>query len=163
MNEKEYLNVLEVEYKFKKRKYPLLSELRPDWKLAVLVLILNKCCVKNTASFQKVQVLIWAVKNKDNRQSILKLCTNKDKDIEYNLLIRYEPSVNRIIDIALAEKYIELVKGNRIRLTIKGSAYANEIEITEGLFVEEKDFFQALGKKLSEKLLNDLTKELKKE
>jgi predicted transcriptional regulator len=162
MNENEYLKALDIEYQFNKRLFPISPELRPVWKLAILVLILSKCCMKNTCSFQKIQVLCWAVKNKKNQKELLDFVTTQNINLNFNMIVRYEPSVNRIIDIALAENFIEQVGGDRIRLTDKGKRLAEEIDKANDLLISEKNFFKSLGKKrLSEKLLLELTKGLK--
>ncbi|MFJ7976661.1 hypothetical protein ACIQZI_13310 [Peribacillus sp. NPDC096379] len=162
MNENEYLDALDINYKFNKRSSPIPPELRPIWKLAIVVLILDKCCLKYTSSFQKMQILCWAVKNMKNQSELLNFITNRNTDGYFNLVVRYEPSVNRIIDIALAEEYIELVNGNRIRLTDKGKKFAGEIDKATDILENEKCFFKLIGKGLSEKLLSELTKELRK-
>ncbi|PHC91646.1 hypothetical protein COF42_03380 [Bacillus wiedmannii] len=161
MNEHEYLDCLDVGYKFNKRLSPISPELRPVWKLAIIVLILDKCCVKHKSSFQKIQVLCWAVKNKRNQNELLEFLVARNINLNFNFVVRYEPSVNRVVDIALAEGYIEQVTGNRISLTCKGKELAEEIEKSPYLLVEEKHFFNFIGKRLTETILKELAKELK--
>lgn len=162
MNESDYLDALNIEFSFNKRFSPIPSDLRPIWKLVIITLILHKCCSKKTCSFQKMQVLCWAVKNKKNQHELLRFVSDKNTNVSFNLVVRYEPSVNRIIEISLAEGYVEQINGNRLRLTDKGESLAIEIEKSNDVFIEEKSFFKSVGKSLSEKLLSDLSKELRK-
>lgn len=162
MNESEYLETLNVEFSFNKRFSSIPSDLRPIWKLAIIVLILNNCCIKKTCSFHKMQVLCWAIKNKKNQQQLLKFISVKTVNANFNLIVRYEPSVNRIIEISLAEGFLEQVNGNRLTLTEKGIKLARDLEKSNDVFIEEKSFFESVGKRLTEKLLSDLSKELKR-
>ena len=75
-----------------------------------------------------------------------------------SVIVRYEPSLNKAIDYAVGEKLVSLTKNGRIVLVQRGRQFAGKIETEEGCMREEKDFFRAVGQRLTEQTTLKLTK-----
>ena len=66
-------------------------------------------------------------------------------------LVQYDPSFDRAIEYALAEKLVETDNGKIIRLISNGNALAKQIIETENCLEEEKDFLKQKGVLVKEK------------
>ena len=124
--------------------------------LAMVVLVLDNCCRGGKSSLERLHVLNWAVRNKENREVFLKLL-NGERRFD-SVIVRYEPSLNKAIDYAVGEELVVLNNKGRIILVGKGKQFAEQIEADEGCMREEKDFFRLVGKQLTESETSKLTR-----
>lgn len=141
--------LLNVPFRFKRRPPPLPGDLRPDWRIATLVLLLEKCHGRS-ATMRQLHVLTWATRSPQNRAAFLK-AYNGEPDLEYPI-VRIEPTLNRAIDFASGEGLVQRTR-DRIALTERGAAFAKELGEAEGLLVEEKAFLGAIKGKISQKTI----------
>lgn len=154
MNLDELFNSLDVPFTFQKRPMGIPADLRVDWRIGTIVLILYLSCRGSKATLTKLHIMNWAIRNNQGRELFLKLCSG---DIgPESIIVRFEPWLNRAVDIALAEKIIQRIDGDRIELTVSGIMMAKEILNTKNCFVEEKEFLNILKKSMSETKLNKM-------
>lgn len=66
-----------------------------------------------------------------------------------------ESTLNRALNLAYAEKLIDFEKGS-YKLLEKGKTFAELIIEDEPLFVYEKQVLKLVGKKIPEKIINNL-------
>lgn len=161
--------VLDVPFTFRRRPRGLPCALRPAWRLHVLVLILDQCRAEK-ASLEQLHVLNWAIRSEETRRLFLQFI--KGKRAPSQIIVRYDPSLSRAIDFAFAEKVITrheqqlslLKEGDteknappyRIRLSARGRALVQEIKAMEDIFVVEKQFLKAIGKKVTQQQVESL-------
>lgn len=144
MDTSDLLDILDVPFKFQTRPTSLPADLRPTWRLAVLALILEKCCKGGRASLRKLHVLNWAIRIKESRDAFLKLLGGAgDPD---TAIVRFEPALNRAIDLARGERLVLRESGDRVQLTPLGVLFINEIEKSDDCLVEERNFLRRVGK-----------------
>src|SRR5687767_3185407 len=92
-----------VSFIFKRRPSPLPADLRPRWRVSLLLLILFHSRGQK-ASLQKLHVMNWALHSECTRGLLLRFAEGRiPKD---SLIPRIEPSLTRAIDLAMAENLV---------------------------------------------------------
>ena len=129
----------------------------------MLVLILDQCR-KRRASIEQLHVLNWAIRTEDTRQHFLQFLQGRRAPNQ--IIVRYDPSLSRAIDFALAEKLVvlqELETGwlndyvkpkktppYRVILGGRGVQMLTQIQSLEDAFTVEKTFLKSIGKKVTQ-------------
>ncbi|MDX2504174.1 MAG: hypothetical protein QNL62_06835 [Gammaproteobacteria bacterium] len=129
---------------FVKRKAPLPADMRPIWRVSIIALLLNLFGRSGKASEQKVHFLVSVLRDKE-KWEILKNVIHKD-ELPLNLIIRFDPSVNRALLFSHAEGLTERLKGGSIKLTDKGLTFSKNILKDTNLFEDEKEFLKNFKK-----------------
>jgi hypothetical protein len=99
-------------------------------------------------------VLSWAVRSKANHDDLLSLVNHALPPDA--LIVRFDPAVNRAIDLAIGEKLINRVDGSRIELSDSGRGFAKEIFADEQLYYAEKALAASLRQKVSEAVVDEI-------
>lgn len=82
---------LDIPFVFKRRPAPVPGDLRPAWRIALILLILFQSRQKK-ASLRKLHVISWAARSPINRAALIRYSKN---DIPKDQIIpRVEPSLN---------------------------------------------------------------------
>lgn len=150
------LEFLDVEFSFSPRPQYYSPDLNVERNLVLLTLILKICCRSNRSSFNRIQVLNWAIKNNKTRYTFERLIANDIKP--FDIIVRHEPWLNRILDIAVAEGLIEIVNGNRFQLSANGDTFVKEIINEDNYFSVEKTFLNDIKSYVTENKLDELVK-----
>ncbi|PZV23333.1 MAG: hypothetical protein DCF12_19205 [Snowella sp.] len=139
MDNQELLNYLvDIPFTFHQRPTPLEPQFRVIWGLSILVLILYICSRGKKSSVSRLHFLSWAVRSAENRENLIELLENRHSPLA--ALVQYDPSFDRAIKYALAEKLVETDNGKTIRLAPNGLTLVQQIIQTENCLKEEKDF-----------------------
>lgn len=148
------LDSMDIPFTFQKRPISIPADLRVDWRIAAIILILYISCRNSRATLMKLHVMNWANRNNRGRELFLQLCVGElGPD---NIIVRFEPWLNRAVDIALAEGLLQRIDGDRIELTSSGTIMAEEIIKTKDCFVQEKEFLHTIRKSISEAKLKNI-------
>src|SRR4051794_27814272 len=126
MASSDILSTLETRWTFHRRPVPIPADLRPAWRIALILLALHKCCYGAKSSLQRLHVLNWAARTSRGRQTLLAAIDNQIPPEA--VIIRFEPSLNRALDFARAQLLIYAPTGDRIQLTPQGREAAAAIE-----------------------------------
>jgi len=145
---------LDTPFLFRDRSESIPGDLRPLWRISMLLLMLYIASRGKKSSFGRLHVLNWALRSDEGRDALLGV-------IDGHLLpgmvvVRIEPSLNRAVDFALGEGLVKKVGGDRIELTSTGEAEVKRILKQEELFNSEREYLEQIGKKLTEKLVSEL-------
>ncbi len=70
---------------------------------------------------------------------------------------RFEPTVNRALGYAVAEGFFAQDKAT-YKLTLKGEEFVKQILDVPEIMAKEKNFLKNLGKKITEKFIQELSK-----
>lgn len=152
MLNKNLQTVLESPFTLKQVPDAIPADIRPLWRFAICLAILN-CSRGGTASMKKLQVLSWVVGHKENHEIVLNaLESNFNRK---NLLIRYDPALDRALDFAIGEKIIEFTSSAKYKISESGRKVFKEIETGNGL-ENEIEFLKAHGSKFLEGTIDDL-------
>src|SRR5712691_3434873 len=97
-NNRELIASIRGAFNFRSRPASVPPDLRPAWKIAVLVLGLTKSGRAGKMSLKKAHVLNWAVRDELSREQFLRMI-NGDRRLE-DVLVRFDPAFNRALDLA---------------------------------------------------------------
>jgi hypothetical protein len=144
---------LNTHFIFKSRPESIPGDLRPLWRIGVLLLILLISSRGGRSSFRRLQVLNWAILTRENQRTLIDVIQGKMKPD--TVVVRIEPSLNRAVDLALGEGLVSR-ESNRISLTHLGQKVATILYNEANIFTEDKIFLDRIGKALKEYLVQQL-------
>lgn len=145
---------LDTTFVFNERPESIPGDLRPLWRIGLLLLILYVASRAKKTSFGRLHVLNWALRSDEGRDALLGMLEGRLSP--GTVVVRIEPSLNRAVDLAHGESLLRKVGGDRIELTPTGEAEAKRILEQNELFVSEREYLEQVGKKLTEKLVSEL-------
>lgn len=145
---------LNAPFVFRSRAVDVPADLRPGWRIGIVVLLMKLCCREGKARFRQLHVLNWGVRTKENRE-ILTRAVAEQVPLD-TVIVRIEPSLNRAVDLAMAEGLVERISGDQLALTPKGIQLADVLLQDKTLFKDEKAFMLAIKKKVNETFVSDL-------
>lgn len=143
---------------FRKRRLPINTDYRPMYKIGLIVSILDKVCIGNKSSLNKLHFFIWSLKSEKNRELIKTFLDSNDA----TAIISWgaEPALNKALSFCIAEELLSLIS-DRYVLTLKGKELAKKINKDEQLLTDEKVFLNQIGKnRVTEDFINKLTQKL---
>lgn len=120
------------------RKEFISCDLRPTWRISLLVIILRLVGRGNKATRNKVHIANWALKNDEHIDSYLQYTEQKKGKRPF---INLDPAMDKAIDYALYSKLVS-VDNNRIQLTPDGIEAANSLIKLEVFEVEKSTLLQ---------------------
>ncbi|MCL9662552.1 hypothetical protein L2089_17830 [Paenibacillus hunanensis] len=142
---------------FTRRKVPVSPEYRPLTKIAQIVLVLAMASRGNSANLLKFQLLNWAFKSKERDKVLLMLIQDP---LITPPLINMDPSVNRALQFATADKLISFSESTgKFTLSAKGLDFAKAINKEADILIEEKTLLTKIGLKVTDKVISTLFKE----
>lgn len=159
---------LDVPYTFFRRPTPMPCDVRPVWRMHVLVLLLSQCRGAK-AGFEQIHVLNWAIRSPETRMAFLQFIHGKRAPND--IIVRYDPSLNRAVRFAFAEGLvvhhetgsIPIEDGDekrspsyRVILAEKGHNLVAEIKAMDDCFTTEKQFLHEIGAKISQRQVKSL-------
>lgn len=145
---------LKTEFLFRRQPVAIPGDLRPGWRIGLLVLLLNNCCRSGRTSLTRLHVLSWGIRTKENRralQAAIEGALSPD-----SLVVRVEPFLNRAVDFAIGEGLVRRYGGNKIELIPNGRELAEELGKIETAYVVEKQFIATIHQGVTETLVNHM-------
>lgn len=139
--------VLERRFSFKERPAPLIADLRPIWRITLVLLVLESCRGAR-ATFTQLHLLTWAVTDHSAWTAVLAVLADQTQPVEP--IVRFDPSLNRAVDLALAFKLLTL-EGRRLKIAPEGVQVLGAIRKDAQLYTAERARLEDLPKKVSEK------------
>jgi hypothetical protein len=153
MSEAQLQDYLDTRFSFSATPYPVPADLRPLWRMALVVLMLDKCWGRRS-SVGQLHVFNWGIRTKGSQDAFLRMLGGEigpDKPI-----VRFEPSLNRAIDFALGEGLVKKRTHDVIELTEKGVVMARQVQQAPELLGAEKEFLSKIEGKLTQQQINAL-------
>lgn len=145
---------LNTPFVFNERPESIPGDLRPMWRIGLLLLMLYMASRGSKSSFGRLHVLNWALRSDEGRDALLGIL--EGRLFPGTVVVRIEPSLNRAVDFAHGEGLLKKVGGDRIELTSPGEAEAKRMLEQDELFTSEREYLEQVGKKLTEKLVAEL-------
>lgn len=149
-----FIPELKTPFVFRPQPVSIPADMRPAWRIGIILMLLRKCCRNNRSTFGRVHVLSWASRTSDNQTRFLAVLDGDSPPD--SLLVRIEPSVNRAVDLASAHGWVRMVGGDRIELTEEGVRLADQLGSANDLFLPEKAFMSSVGRKATENFVTGL-------
>ena len=132
---------------FRRQAIDVRADLRPRWMVSAVVLILAICGRTGRASRQKVHALAWSLLSERTRHDFTAVLDGSDSPD--SLSVRFDPTVNRAIDLAIGLGLARKHEGDRIELTELGVALAASLRESR-ILVTEATFLGAARRRVSE-------------
>jgi hypothetical protein len=155
MDEEKSLTVGESQsFRFTRRPMAIAAELRPDWKIGAVLLILHLSSHGGKSSLRRLHILNWALRSSKNRAEFEQV--REHQQPLFSFQFRFEPALGRAINLAVGEKLIEWVGGDRLQITAKGKRWVTEILKDEDVMQEERDFLERIGKSITEPVATEM-------
>lgn len=145
---------IDLPFRFKRKPLPIVAELRPDWKIATLLLILQLSSRGGKSSLKRLHVLNWSIRSPQFRSDFEGNLKNPLPLFRLN--VRFEPAFSRAIDLAVGENLVEWVSGNRLNITRTGRLVVDAILKDDSLMRDEREFLLRIGKSVTEKVADDM-------
>jgi hypothetical protein len=143
---------LRTEFLFRRRPVAIPADLRPAWRIGLIVLLMKNCCRGGRTSLSRLQVLSWGFRSAEGRTQLQAAVDGRLSPDA--LVVRFEPFLVQAIDFAVGEGLLKRNGGNKIELTEAGFRLAEELEIEGSAFEAERSFMAILRMKVSEDLVN---------
>lgn len=150
----ELLGQLGSDFTFGKRPISIPHDLRADYRMAVLMLMIGYCGYKGQAPLPKLHVLNWALRTSTSRRAFIDRLDGKlhMRDVP----VKFDPAFSRAIDLARGDHLVERTPTMAIVLTPTGSAWLDDIRKEPSCFATEKAFLEAVGKRLTNDVLKSI-------
>lgn len=134
---------------FEPKPQPVPANVRPVFRIALIVLVLQLNCRNSTASLFKLQFFNWLLKNaalRDSTEAQL-----QGQTIFSLAYIHLDPMVNLALKYALADQLVCLTSGVKYQLTPKGHDFANRILRDDPtVLADERLVLERIGQRISE-------------
>jgi hypothetical protein len=130
---------IDIPFTFRQRRTPLAGDLRPVWRISLILLMLMHSRGKK-ATLQKLHVLNSACRSVSTRRDFLRYVQGEARKDE--IIPRLEPSLNRALNLARGEGLIEIENGKNIKLTAAGLRMAKQIDEMSECIDAEKAFLR---------------------
>ncbi len=114
MSNATFEDVFDAPFTFHLRPRPIACDLRPVWRLHALLLLLEQCR-GGQANIEQLHVLNWATRTRETRTAFLDFLLGKRAPSQ--IIVRYDPSLNRAVHFAFAEG---LATRREIQLSLSG-------------------------------------------
>jgi hypothetical protein len=139
---------------FKRRPMAIAAELRPDWKIATLLLILQLSSHGGKSSLKRLHILNWAVRSPKHREDFDQVRDHLSP--LFGFQFRFEPALARAIDLAVGDDLVVWVGGDRLQITTKGKRWIQQVLKEESLLRDERDFLTRIGKSITEGMASEM-------
>lgn len=146
-----FIPELNVPIIFRQRPVSVPGDLRPIWRICLLIILLRKCCIGGKSSLRRLHVLNWAVRSPSVSTTLINAINGAFPPDA--VIIRIEPALNRAIDLSIGEGLVHRGTKDRIELTSKGKEFADTILDTKLVLEQEKRFVEQVGYSVSEKFV----------
>ncbi len=141
-------------FRFTRRPMAIAAELRPDWKMAALLLILHLSSRGGKSSLRRLHILSWAIRSPRNRAEFEQV--REHQQPLFSFQFRFEPALGRAINLAVGEKLVEWVGANRLQITAKGKRWIADITKDESVMYQEREFLKRIGKDVTETFATEM-------
>lgn len=130
---------------------------RISYKVSLICLIINMCCVRGGCSSAKIHMISVSLDDKNVQEDIEKLI--EGRYLMSSIPLRFDPSVNRALNYALSDELVLRQANGNFRLTSKGKNLAEKIKEDENLLIVEKIYLNSLKYRLTEEIISAVSKD----
>ena len=141
------LELLDVPFDFERQPDAVPAALRPQRRVPLVLLLVAKSYGAG-ASWKGLQLLNWAVRDPEHAELLMAL--REDHDIPDRPVVRFEPALDRALDLATGLGLLEQKASRVFRLTDAGKRVVEELDNSEA-FVRERETLGLLSGKVTQK------------
>jgi hypothetical protein len=148
----ELINALDAPFTFSRQPNPVPATLRPERRVPLLLLLVAKSHGAG-ASWRGLQLLNWAIRDQAHAEVLAAI--QADRDIPDRPIVRFEPALDRALDLAVGMGFLELKSSHVFRLTESGRELVSRIESSEA-YEHERELLEWLPGKVTQKEVDRL-------
>lgn len=141
------LDLLDVPFDFVRQPDLVPAALRPERRVALALLLVDKCHGSG-ASWKSLQLLSWAVRDTEHVELLVEL--KQGADIPDRPVVRFEPALDRALDLATGLGLLEQKAARVFRLTSAGRCVVDQIRASDA-FRHEREMLNLLDGKVTQK------------
>lgn len=146
----EMRELLDVDATFAERPQVVAGDLRSRWRVALLLLLLDRCHGRS-ATLEQIHVVGWALLDDEGRRQLAGAISGDRRPDA--VVVRFDPSWSRAIDLSVGEGLTEWKENSgRLRLTDVGRGVVDGIWAMEDAFTDEKEFLR--GRRISQAMID---------
>jgi hypothetical protein len=146
-------SLVRAPFTFVSQPSPVPGDMRSIRRVALLLLMLRKCH-GDSATFEQLHVLNWAIHSPRSQAQFAMVLQDKGRPDE--VIVRFDPSLNRTIDLARGAGLVAWGSGKRLRLTVQGLAQSSAIGRMSEVLIREKTFLDSITGKISQSTVERL-------
>jgi hypothetical protein len=141
------LSSIQRPIRFTRRPLAIAPDFRKDWKVSLLLLILELSSRSGKSSLKRLHVIHWAIRTTNHQQQFEQ--TRSANTPLFAFKVRLEPAFSRAIEFAEAQKLVEWGEGGRVQITEQGRSLAKNI-VQHDIMQSEVAFLKRIGKSITE-------------
>ncbi|WP_102798905.1 hypothetical protein [Bowmanella denitrificans] len=126
--------ILDQPFTFTRRNQLIPCELRPTWKISLMLIVFGLLAKNNKCSLKKLHVANWVVKSEDHVEEFL-FWTKDTNGVRPD--IRMEPALDRAIELMIGDKFLLKTDG-RLEVTDAGMKIFEKLNEASLLEIERK-------------------------
>ncbi len=141
------VELLDVAFDFERQPDPVPAALRPERRVPLVLLLVAKSYGAG-ASWKGLQLLSWVVRDPEHAELLMAL--REDRDIPDRPVVRFEPALDRALDLATGLGLLEQRASRVFRLTDAGKRVVEELNASDA-FAREREVLGMLAGKVTQK------------
>jgi hypothetical protein len=138
-------DIIDSPFTFTRRKNHLACDIRPLWKICLVVLILGITGRDMSASIKKIHVASWAVKRETHLDALI-IWAGKDSNKRPD--VRLDPYLDEVVDLMFSSGFLGK-NGDKLFLTDSGVSLFELLKNNE-VFIKEITSIDRARKTISE-------------
>lgn len=151
MREKINLNKEEIVFDAKPDAIPF--NYRISYKVSLICMIIKVCCGRRGCSLVKMHMIATAISDREYEEKLKRYLQTQ---IPGTFVIRFEPSLNRALEYALADGFIAQQVNGTYKLIDRGKVLVKEIQNDDTIFRYEKKVLEEIQCDLTEEKIKSL-------
>ena len=138
---------------FTRRPTAVPPDIRPEWRVPLLVLMVDRCR-GHVASREQLHVLNSAVLSSGSRRALL--AALEGRLAPQAPIVQFEPALDRALDRCVGLGVLRINTYGRFELTEAGRSISDALEASDDLFVGERQLLGALPRSLSQAAIRNV-------
>ena len=126
---------------------------RISYKVSLICMIIKVCCGRRGCSLVKMHMIATAVSDREYEEKLKRYLQTQ---IPGTFVIRFEPSLNRALEYALADGLIAQQVNGTYKLIDRGKVLVKEIQNDDAIFRYEKKVLEEIQCDLTEEKIKSL-------
>lgn len=148
------INLVNTDIIFDSKPEAVPYNYRISYKASLICLSMALCCGRSGCSLIKLQMLSNAVSNPETKVQLLGFLSS---NLRRQLLVRFDPVVNRALDFCIVDNLIYQQANGLFRLTQKGKDFSAAIKADKDILKIEREILDKISLNLTEDKITELT------
>jgi len=140
--------------RFERRPSPVLSEHRPLYKIGQLLLVLSIASTRKKSTLPRLQLFNWALKSSVRKTQLLEAAKSGRLTVT---AWGFDPTLAVALRIAIAENLINK-NSTGYEMAEGGVSFLEKVILDESSFFPEREFLSLIGRKVTEKMVEETAK-----